>query len=114
MSRLRRLLEIFLALSVLTLTVPSLNWQDNGDDNDAPQSSDNSGDQPVDQAASLVDFLLEESVVACSPVEHEIISALPENASEKSFTVPRSHSVPFPPLLFISESGLMPRAPSPA
>lgn len=112
MPHLRRLLEIFVAITILTLTVPSFNWQDNGVDNSDTSQSDSSGDQLPDQASSLGDFLLGESTVLYSPFQYELLSASIQADSENFRAAPISYSVPFLPHLFISESGLMPRAPA--
>jgi hypothetical protein len=113
MSRLRRFLEIFLAIGVLTLSTPALNWQDNGDEgNDAPQSSDSSSDLPLDQSASLGDFLLETCPAFGSDFERKLLSTTADESAHESKAVTIPYAIHFLPHLFISECGLMPRAPT--
>lgn len=111
MPFLRHALNLFLLLTVLALAFPSLASQDNTKSDDSTSQSDRSDDQANDQVA-LNDFIFERSSILQNQLPREIclnpVSTVPETSC--SFQI--SCDPTFLPHIFISGSGLMPRAPA--
>jgi len=107
----RHALNLFLLLTMLALAFPSLASQDNTKSDDSTNQSDRPDDQANDQVA-LNDFIFEHSSVHRNRLPRKIclepISTALDNQS--SYQISREPS--FLPHIFISGSGLMPRAPA--
>jgi hypothetical protein len=111
MPYLRHALNLFLLLIVLAQAIPSAVSQDNTSSDDSASQSDRSDDQQNDQI-SLSDFIFEHSSILHKQLPREI-------CLEPISIAPGSHSLlqiscdpSFLPHIFISGSGLMPRAPA--
>jgi hypothetical protein len=109
-----QVVRIFLMAVILAFAVPVLNFQDTNKSDDGSNQSDNSSDQQNDQAATLNDFLFEDTVCLQEVCLNEISAGLPCAPSDEATSIHTSDIVSFLPHIFISECGLMPRAPTPA
>jgi hypothetical protein len=114
MLHLRHALKIFLLLTVvLALAVPLSASQDNTKSDDSSSQSDRSDDQQCDQV-TLSDFIFEHSSILCKQLPPQICLAIISATSESSSAIQISCEPTFLPHIFISASGLRPRAPSQA
>jgi hypothetical protein len=111
MPDLRHALNLFLLLAVLALAIPSAISQDNTSSNDSASQSDRSDDQQNDPI-TLSDFIFEHSSILHKQLPREICLEPISTASGSHGLLQISCEPSFLPHIFISGSGLMPRAPA--
>jgi len=113
MSYLRHALTVFLLLLVMALVVPLPASQDDNKTDDASSQSDSSNDQQSD-LLTLSDFLFEHPSILHSKFRDEICPKVFCKVPDEHLPVQISSAVPILAHIFISQCGLMPRAPAQA